>query len=183
MLYAGESRFVCYLESLDQYRPFQALLQQVAIFGPDSFTPRTGLVPASFFTRLVGWFRLDPGQRWLDLRISAPETAVALSREHAIATVLPELGYGPRFKPGDLLGSDRRLTQMVARWAYEQGYAGLTYSCSHRPTLDCWAIFEGASFSVIGKPATIDPADPEVIAVAREFGLTISFAHRPAHPS
>ena len=103
---------------------------------------------------------------------------MALGREHEIAMVLPELGYGPRFKPGDLLGSDRRLTQLMARWAYDQGYAGLTYSCSHRPELDCWAIFEGASFSVIGEPATIDPADPEVVAVAREFGLTISVARR-----
>lgn len=155
------------------------MLQRLAVAEPEAFDPQSGLVPDDFFDRLIIGLRPDPGQIWLDLRIGAPESAVALSREPTIAAMLPELGYGARFKPGDLLGSDRRLTQMVARWAYKHGYAGLAYSCSHRPHLDCWAIFVGASFSVIGRPAPISRSDPDVIAVAAEFDLTIVFGRQP----
>lgn len=94
---------------------------------------------------------------------------------------LHRIGWPPdplRFKPGDLVGSDRQLTRTIARWAYENGDAGLAYGCSHDLRLDCWAVFEGASFSVVAPPSPIDPTDPNVIAVARQFELTISFAGR-----
>lgn len=179
VLYASASRLACYLETLDTYRPDRALLQSLLAMGPDPFTPRSGLIPDDYFGKLIGRFRLAAGQRWLDVRIDAPESAAALSREPTIASLLPDLGYGKRFKPGDLLGADRRLTQTIARWAYANGYAGLAYSCSHRPRLDCWAVFAGAALTVVGAPLSIAPDDPDLIAVAREFELTISFA-RPA---
>lgn len=178
VVYASEARVACYLETLDAYRPDRALLQRLLAMGPDPFSPQSGLVPDDYFAKLIGRFRLDDGQRWLDVRIDAPETAAALSREPTVNTLLPALGYGTRFKPGDLLGFDRRLTQAIARWAFDHGYADLTYSCSHRPRLDCWAIFEGAALSVAGPPLPIEPDDPDLIAVAREFELTISFSQR-----
>jgi hypothetical protein len=178
VLYVAESLRACYLETLDTFRPDRALLQRLLAMGPETFVPQSGLVPDTYFDRLIASLRLEPGQRWLDVRIGAPETVVALSREPAIAAMLPELGYGKRVKPGDLVGSDRRLTRKVARWAYERGYAGLAYSCSHDLRLDCWAVFEGAAFSVVGPPSPIDPTNPDFIAVARQFELTISFAGR-----
>lgn len=174
-IYAAVSRVTYYLETLDTYRPDPALLQRLMTMDSEPFTPQSGVVPDDYFSKLIGQFRLDGGQRWLDTRIDATQSAVALSRETAIAAVLPALGYGKRFKRGDLLGSDRRLTQTVARWAYDYGYAGSAYSCSHRPRLDCWAISEGAGFTVVQLPAPVQPDDPDLIAVAREFGITISF--------
>ncbi|MGH2561295.1 MAG: RES domain-containing protein [Thermomicrobiales bacterium] len=176
VLYAAAERRACYLETLDTYRPDRALLQRLLAVGSAGFAPRTGLIPDSYFDKLIGHLRLQSGQRWLDVRIDAPETAVALSRESAIAGLLPELGYGKRLKPGDLVGSDRRLTQVVARWAFEAGFAGMAYNCSHDMRHDCRAIFEGAVFTVAANPSPIQPDDPELIAVARAFELTMSFA-------
>jgi hypothetical protein len=89
-----------------------------------------------FFARVLGLLRLADGQRWLDVRVSAPGSAMALSHDAAFAPRLPELGHGNWFKPGDVVGSDRRLTQAIARWAHENGFAGIAYSCSHDLRLD-----------------------------------------------
>lgn len=178
MIYATPARRACFLETLDAFRPDRALLQRLLAMGPDAFTPQSGLIPDANFDKLIGHLRLADGQRWLDIRMNAPESALALCREQAIAALLPELGYGKRFKPGDLVGPDRRLTQAIARWAFERGFAGLAYSCSHDLRLDCWAIFEGAAFVRIDPPSSIEPDDPDLIAVARDFELTISFAGR-----
>ncbi len=178
VLYAAPERRACFLETLDAFRPDRALLQRLLAMGPDAFIPQSGLIPDAYSDKLIGHLRLDAGQRWLDLRMNAPESAVALSREPEIAARLPKLGYGNRFKPGDLVGSDRRLTRAIARWAFERGHAGLAYSCSHDLRLDCWAIFSVASITTASAPTPIEPDDPELIAVARTFELTLSFAER-----
>ena len=170
---ASASRTACFLETLDVYRPDLALLQRLRAMGPDPLAPRAGLVPDDSFARLIARFRIAPGRHLLDLRIDAPETAAEISRDPTMVDRLQVRGYGQRIKPGDLLGSDRRLTQTVARWAFDQGYAGLAYSCSHRPRLDCWAVFEGTPLVVAGPPQPVEPDDPELAAVAQEFGLTI----------
>ena len=179
VIYAATTRRCCFLETLDTFRPDRALLQRLLAMGPSAFTPQSGLIPDSYFDRLLAPLRLQPGLRWLDARLSAPQTAVALSRDPIIAKSLPTLGYGARFKPGDLVGSDRALTQTIARWAFDQGFAGIAYSCSHDPSLDCWAIFEGPHVRPAGAPHPIDPTDPDLIAVAQLFELTISFAVEP----
>lgn len=175
VIYAAAFRIACYLETLDTYRPDRALLQRLTAMGSEPFIPQSGMIPDDYFTKLIGRFRLDDGQAWLDLRINAEQTAVALSREPAIAAVLPALGYGKRFKLGDRLGSDRQLTQTVARWAYANGYAGLACSCSHRPRLDCWAIFEGAGITIVDTPTPIRARRSRSDRGGREFGLTIFF--------
>lgn len=179
VLYASPSRLACFLATLDAYRPDRALPQRLIAMGPDRFMPQSGLVPDDYVDRAIGRFRVHAGQRWLDLRVDAPETASALSREPEIAAILPSLGYEKRVKPGGMLGSDRRLTQAVAGWARERGYVGAAYSCSHRPRLDCWAVFEGAGFDSVDPPVPIGPDDPDLLVVAREFDLTIFFARRP----
>jgi RES domain len=179
VIYAAPERRACFLETLDAYRPDRALLQRLLAMGPDAFIPQSGLIPDAYFDKRIGHLRLDPGQRWLDLRMTAPGSAIALSRDPDIAALLPALGYGNRVKPGDFVGSDRSLTQALARWAYERDYAGLAYSCSHDLRLDCWAIFSGARFTIASAPSPIEPDDLELIAVARTFELTVSFAGRP----
>jgi hypothetical protein len=179
VMYAAADRRCCFLETLDSFRPDRALLQRLLAMGPSSFTPQSGLVPDSYFDRLLAPLLLHPGRRWLDARLTAPQTAVALSRDPAIARMLPNLGYGTRFKPGDLVGSDRSLTQAIAGWAHGQGFAGIAYSCSHDPSLDCWAVFEGPHLHPGGAPQPITPDDPDVVAVAQLFELTVSFVARP----
>lgn len=175
VLYAAGDKRTCFLETLDVYRPDRAFLQRLLAMRAETFTPQSGLIPDSYFAKIIGRLRLDDGQRWLDVRASAPQTAVALSREPALAGSLPALGYDKRFKPGDLVGSDRRLTQLIARWAYDNAYAGVAYSCSHDLRLTCWAVFEGAAFSAVPPPLRIERDDPDLIAIAKEFELTVSF--------
>lgn len=175
VLYAAVERRTRFLETLDTYRPDTALLQRLLVMGAGGFIPQSGIIPDNYFTKLLGRLRVTERQRWLDLRASAPETAIALSRESTFAAQLPELGYGKRFKPGDLLGSDRRLTQELARWAYEEDFVGIAYSCSHDIQRDCWAIFDSAKIASAGSPLTIEPDDPDVIAAAKLFGLTVTF--------
>lgn len=174
VLYTAPSKRACFLETLDVYRPDSTLLKRLAVMGAERATPRSGLIPEAFFARILGVLRLADGQRWLDVRVNAPATAMAMNLDPAFAALLPELGYGKRIKPGDLFGSDRGVTQAVAHWAHGHDFAGIAYSCSHDLRLDCWAIFEGALFSAVEAPMTIAPDDPELIAVAKDFDLTIS---------
>ncbi len=174
VLYTAPTKRACFLETLDVYRPDTTLLQRLAVMRDERATPQSGLIPEAFFARVLGVLRLADGQRWLDVRVSTPATAMALSLDSAFASQLPELGYGTRIKPGDLFGSDRRVTQAVAQWARGHDFAGIAYNCSHDLRLDCWAIFEGALFSSVESPLPIAPDDPELIAVAKDFDLSIS---------
>lgn len=176
VMYAAAVRRGCFLETLDVFRPDRALLQRLLAMGSTGFTPQSGLIPDRYFARLLASVQLLPGHRWLDARLTAPTTAIALSRDPSIAGQLAGLGYGARFKPGDLVGSDRRFTQAIAAWAYDHGMAGIVYSCSHDPQLACWAIFDRTPIRPGGPAEPIRQTDRELIAVAELFELTISFA-------
>ena len=65
------------------------------------------------------------------------------------------------------------MTRNIARWAYEHDFQGLAYRSRFADHLDCWAIFEGAAIAPSGSPELIDRDDPDLVAAARLFGLTI----------
>jgi hypothetical protein len=89
-----------------------------------------------------------------------------------LAPLLVELGL-PDFDLGSMLGSSRVLTQAIARWAYDQGAAGLVYHSRLDCRLTCWALFEGAAFEPVGDPEPLVPGDRDLVAVADLFGLVI----------
>jgi hypothetical protein len=107
-------------------------------------------------------------QRWLDLR--SFETRETLRPE--LAQTLLDLGLEDLDLSG-VVGPKRQLTQAIARWAYEHEYVGLVYSSRFDPTLTCWAIFEGAAFEPVGLPVPILRDDPDLVSVARFFGLAV----------
>jgi hypothetical protein len=109
-----------------------------------------------------------PGQRWLDLR--APATREALRVE--LAATLLTLGLSD-LDLGHVLGPNQALTQTIARWAHERGYAGLAYTSRLDARLTLWALFEGAAFESIGQPDLITPDDPDLVATARLYGLLV----------
>ena len=127
------------------------------------------MIHDNYFRRLIASFRLALGQYWLDVR--TPETHQALRSE--LAETLMALGYGQQFVWGDVLGHDHRLTQAIAIWAFGRGYQGIAYSSGHDAKFDCWAIFEGARIVPEGEPSSIRKDDPDLIAVAELFELTI----------
>ena len=172
VLYVAAQRRGAFVETLAGFRPAVADLAMMRALpegDADDVFPTAGAIPDTYFRKLIGRVRLAPGQRWLDLR--APETHQVLRVE--LTEALVGLGYGDRFVWGEVLGHDHRLTQVIARWAYESEYRGLAYSSCHDARLDCWAVFEGAVFEAEGRPEGIDQGDPDLVAVAGLFGLAI----------
>src|SRR5688572_4200180 len=80
VLYAADERGTCFLETLETYRPDTLLLQRLLVMGAGGFVPQSGAIPDMYFAKQFGRLRVAEGQRMLDLRASAPSTAVALSR-------------------------------------------------------------------------------------------------------
>ncbi len=127
------------------------------------------VVPPDWYQgRAVGLLRITPRQRWLDLR--SAETREVL--RHELARTLFDFGLADLDLSG-VVGPGRQLTQAIARWAYEQGYNGLAYSSRLDAALTCWAIFEGAMFEPAGPPEPILSDDPDLLRVARLFGLGV----------
>lgn len=176
VIYAAATLRCCLLESLDVFRPDPNLVLRLAQLGATANVARPGLVPDAFFSRLIVEFVAIPDGDWLDVRASAPETAVELSRDSGLIDIIRNLGYGVRIKPGDLVGSDRRLTRAVSRWAWNRGYGGIIYSSSHHLKLDCWAISDRTALRILDGPRTLSRDDPVFREVAEYFGLTISQA-------
>ena len=112
--------------------------------------------------------RLRPRQRWLDLRALA--TREALRRELAETLLRLELAD---LDLSGVLGPNRALTQSIARWAYERGFTGIVYSSRFDKAFDCWAIFEGAALEPIGLAEPLTRDDPDLLAAARLFGLSL----------
>ena len=120
VIYAAEQRRACFEEVLDQYRPDSDRLaeffaQHLPPADPDDIVPPLAAeIPYEFFLdRRIGFFRLESGQTFLDCRLSATATAHALSTDPRMVPELKRLGH-KRIKPGDFVGSDRRLTQAVS---------------------------------------------------------------------
>jgi len=111
---------------------------------------------------------LLPGRRWLDLR--APETCEVLRPE--LADVLLALGMAD-FDVSGARGPSRELTQRISRWAFDRGFAGIAYRSRVSDDLDCWAIFEGGHWGLVGRPVPIRRNNPELRLAARLLGLII----------
>jgi RES domain len=169
VLYATVQRRTAFFETLARFRPsldVLGALQGVENTNEPIPTPR---VPVEWYhTRAVGRLRLATRQRWLDLR--SFETREVL--RHELAQTLLDLGFEDLDLSG-VVGPKRQLTQTLARWGYEQGYAGLVYSSRFDAALTCWAIFEGAAFEPVGMSEPILPDDPDLVSVARSFGLNV----------
>lgn len=123
VLYLAERRSGCFVESLASFRPDVHLLAQLRMVAGAPGPLPGAVVPADWYSRrLVGCLRVEPGQRWLDLR--SPVTLQALRTE--LADVLVRLGL-PDLDVSAARGPSRELTREIARWAFEQGMQGLAY--------------------------------------------------------
>jgi hypothetical protein len=168
VLYVGQRRS-CFLETLARFRPSVAMLARLRDVSGGGEPSPVGVVPADWYQRRgVSRLRLEPGQRWLDLR--AAETREAL--RGALAPTLAELGVDDLDVSG-VLGPRRHVTQAIARWAVEADYAGIAYRSRFDETLTLWAVFEGAAFTPVGAPEPVRPDDPDLLAAAELFGLSV----------
>jgi hypothetical protein len=155
-LYAAARRQTAFLETL---APHRSALAAIVGLQPVELRPTAALFgrvrPSWRAARAVGRLRLRPRQRWLDLRALTTREAL----RHELAPRLLERGNLELDLSG-VVGPHRALTQTIARWAYDRGFAGLVYHSRFHAPLTCWAIFEGAGFDVVGHPEPIAADDP-----------------------
>jgi hypothetical protein len=170
-MYAAETRIGCFIETLAPWRLQVAALSSLAGLrdgdaGIPQMPPSAGSVPPTWYEqRLLGSFRLTPGQNWLDLRHL--ETREIL--RSMLAPILERLGFDD-FDLGDAVSRIRPLTQEIAALAYDQGFQGIVYHSRFDAPVSCWALFEGASIERLEVwPISVD--DPDFQAVARRFRL------------
>ncbi|MGQ9676107.1 MAG: RES family NAD+ phosphorylase [Chloroflexota bacterium] len=172
-LYAAEQRLACFAEILAKWRPsLETLAYSRSLKGDAAQLAEMSVIPADWHRKhLLVRLRLEPGQRWLDLRDL--ETLQTLRVE--LADLAVRLGL-PDIDVSTVRGQSRQFTQAVARWAYERGYAGVAYRSRFDDSFDCWAIFEGAMFHPEGVPELIAPHDPSLRTIAELFGLSLKLS-------
>lgn len=115
-----------------------------------------------------------PARAFLD--VEAPQTHQVLRL--ALAAALLELAY-PDLDVAAVRGPDRRLTRLLATWAWQQRdvdgrprYAGLRYLSRLNNDWECWAIFDDVP--LINPIEHSIPADDEALAtVADLFNLHV----------
>ena len=113
---------------------------------------------------------LAPDQRWLDVReMETVQVLRGVFAELLAAMDLPDLDNSI------IRSVNRRLTQAIARWAYERGYAGVAYRSRYNDACDVWALFEGrAQFTGADVPVPIRRDDPDLEEAARLLRLSIA---------
>jgi hypothetical protein len=162
-------RRACFVETLAPYRPDLRQLAAEANVATRESPREPSKVPADWCDeRRIGRFRLRAGQSWLDLR--AFETREALRR--LFARELLNLGL-PDLDVSVALTTNRALTQVIARWAYENGYHGVAYTSRFDAAFSCWAVFDNAALEPILPFEPISPDDPDLHATATLFGLSV----------
>lgn len=137
MLYGASERRAVFLETLQSFRP--ALQDLATLRRPTTFPSdfpgeaMLGQIPADYFRRRIAAFHVSAGAPVLDL--CSPATHAFLRRE--LAPALLAHGYAGAFNFGEIIGSDYRITQLIAAWAHDHAYIGIAYPSAHDPALTC----------------------------------------------
>jgi RES domain len=168
VLYAAERQFGCFVETLAPLRPSLADIAALSRAAGTTIRPVTHVTTEWRRARRIARLSLRPGLHWLDLR--APETCEVLRTE--LADVLLRIGMAD-FDVSGARGLSRELTQRIARWAFERGFAGIAYRSRFADELDCWAIFEGDHWEPVGRPMPIRRDNPALRTAAKLLGLSI----------
>lgn len=118
--------------------------------------------------RLLGSIRLVDPLPFLD--VEAPETHEFLSE--VLARDLVALGYEQPLDLSVVTNQDRRLSRLVAEYAYaatdDDGtpvYSGIRYMSRIASGWECWAIFEGTAVELVDhSPIELDDAALQHVA-------------------
>ena len=126
-------------------------------------------------SRHIGHTFLDPSMQFVDL--TAPDSIQHLRQ--TLAPIAHRLGFTD-VDLGAMAGPERELTRACARYIYDLTdaqqrplYGGLRYLSRLGSSWECWAIFHDRMRHRPGEPQPIDADDPDLVAVAALFGMTI----------
>lgn len=175
VLYFGSSLTGCFGEVLARLRPSPVLAALVADDWREMGVMQPGQVPRDWRERRnASEVSLPDSLPFLD--VDAQATHQFLRTELALG--LSSLGYQD-LDIGMVRGADRRVTQMISRWAYMQGlpeenprYAGLRYKSRVDDDWECWAVFDDVPIQV-EEILPITLSMPELQAAAGALDLTI----------
>lgn len=169
VLYASSERATCFRETLARFRPSTGIIAKMGAQEPNFMV--VGGVPTDWRAqRTVVNFRLVDPLPFVDAE--SLQTHEALSR--VLATEFAALGV-PHLDIGDVRGRDRRVTRLIAEWAFsatdDSGplYGGIRYE-SRVDGGECFAVFEGTSTEEVDRQQ-VSLDDSDLQAVAAEFGL------------
>lgn len=178
VLYFGTDLVACFGEVLARFRPSLKLLAAVDVSEEwrDRGFMEVGGVPAQWrYRRSAVHVGLPPGSLFLD--VESPVTHQFLREELALG--LSALGLAD-LDVGIVRGPDRRVTQMIADWAYravddgQPRYSGIRYESRIRTGWECWALFDDEELQI--EVIEMLPITPDLEAlgeVARLFGLRV----------
>jgi hypothetical protein len=176
VLYLAEQRVTCFAEMLAKHYlrdpKLEAALGAMPPAEPGTPVPRitSGTIAPGFFDRPMGALRLEPDQRWLDLRPMANRVALY----DLLIEDLDRHGHGEaQLDLSDVTSRDRTLTQRISRWAIDNSYQGIAFTSRLAGEFDCWALFEGAAFIPDPMPPQISREDPDLQRIVGIFDLTM----------
>jgi hypothetical protein len=176
VLYFGTDLVACFGETLARLRPSLAILSVVEDEWRELGFMDSGMVAADWcLRRSVVHVRLPTDARFLD--VESAVTHQFLRKELALG--LSSLGLDD-LDVATVRGPDRRVTQLIADWAYmadEDGeplYAGIRYESRIRSGWECWALFDDEDLELeVLETLPVTPDMPALQEVARLFGLRV----------
>lgn len=134
---------------------------------------RPGSVPAEWRERRTEVRVACPGDL---LFVDVEDPATQTHLRQVLAADLQGLGVED-LDVAAVRGPDRRLTRLVAQWAYQPepetnaGFAGIRYQ-SRLGDWECWAVFDDVALEQV-EQRPIEPTDPALVAVATAFDLQV----------
>ena len=177
VLYFATSIETCFAETLARFRPNQRL----AAAATEEWEARgwmpTGGVPADWRQRrLLTRVRLEEPRPFLC--VDAPDTLATLAARADLQPWWATLDCAD-LDLSALIGRDRRVTRLIAQWAYDQAddngdpiYDGIRYTSRLGAGYECWAVFEDAIIHEIERRPIL-PTDPDLLRVAHQYTLTV----------
>jgi hypothetical protein len=173
VIYMGSTLEACFGETLARYRPEPSLADLVADDWQGFMQP--GQVPAEWREkRAIVHATIDPDELFLD--VEALETREYL--RGALALGLAALGYTD-LDVAVVRGPDRRVTRLIARWAFSQVhedgnpiFAGLRYLSRLKSDWECWALFDDV-WMHHPRVESIPATHPALLSVAQDFGIHV----------
>ena len=169
VLYAAQRRRGALLEILAQFRPALGYLAE---------RKRRGLPPEAANSVHISWFE---ARETAHLRVRSKLPFFDLRTPESRETVREELAPFLRkhrlkdFDTSSALSSQRKLSQAIAGWAYDNGWGGIIFSSRLDPQETCWAIFERAGTRVeTVKSVPLDLSNNELRSVLALFRVGVT---------
>lgn len=162
-------------------------VSRAALRGDPEF-PGHGVIQADWWqSRVATSATLSRTSRFIDLSHPSTLSFLLANFQPYIRERVPLLVVDDDFDLSDVMSRNRTLTQHLSRYLYDlprevfselgsgEEIAGIRYLSRHSPEWECWALFadriEGRL--EVGESRAISPDDPDLLAVAKHFGLSV----------